>query len=195
VRLGPVLVASAVLVALAAPASAEEPGEYGDFAGVRNILPPGQSGSIGVAEAAARAGCLPANLADQLEMYDALGDADLTALTEGDLGSYYKDAPLTLADDDAVRVDRPKDGVVVRWDDFGVPYIEGASQQALRASLRAAVDRVLAEQGVRSVSELTYDKHIDDIRFTTAGVVGVRDIDRQNRPPFQQVVAVTDGRP
>jgi hypothetical protein len=57
----------------------------------------------------------------------------------------------------------------------------------LRASLSAAVDRALAEQGVASVSELTYDKHIDDIRATTAGLVGVRDIDWQNRPTFQQV--------
>ena len=38
------------------------------------------------------------------------------------------------------------------------------------------------------MSELTYDKHVDDIRSTTAGVIGVRDIDRQNRPMFQQVV-------
>jgi hypothetical protein len=53
---------------------------------------------------------------------------------------------------------------------------------------------VLAEQGVSSVDELTYDKHIDDIRSTTAGVVGVRDIDWQNRPTFQQVVNFTSGR-
>ena len=64
-----------------------------------------------------------------------------------------------------------------------------ACQEALRTSLRAAVDRVLAAQGVSSVSELTYDKHIDDIRATTAGVVGVRPIDWQNRPTFQQVVS------
>ena len=69
-----------------------------------------------------------------------------------------------------------------------------ACQADLRTSLRTAVDRVLAEQGVASVAELTYDKHIDDIRATTAGVVGVRDIDWQNRPTFQQVVRYTTGR-
>jgi hypothetical protein len=69
-----------------------------------------------------------------------------------------------------------------------------ACQEDLHASLRAAVDRVLAEQGVGSVAELTYDKHIDAIRATTAGLVGVRDIDWQNRPTFQQVVAFTSGR-
>ncbi|WP_091765322.1 hypothetical protein [Blastococcus aurantiacus] len=64
----------------------------------------------------------------------------------------------------------------------------------LRASLRAAVDRVLAEQGVASVAELAYDKHIDDIRATATGVIGVRDIDWQNRPTFQQVVSFTGHR-
>ena len=135
-RVVPVLLTSAVVVAgLAAPAGAEEPGygpggEYGEFAGVRNILPPGQSGSISVAEAAAaQAGSPPENFDNQLEMYDALNHADLAALTEGDLGNYYKDAPLTLSDADAVHVDQPKDGVTVRWDDFGVPYIEGATRE------------------------------------------------------------------
>ena len=70
-----------------------------------------------------------------------------------------------------------------------------ACQEAVRTSLRAAVDRVLATQGVSSVDELTYDKHVDDIRATTAGVVGVRPIDWQNRPTFQQVVAYTGHRP
>jgi acyl-homoserine lactone acylase PvdQ len=65
----------------------------------------------------------------------------------------------------------------------------------LRASLGAAVDRVLADQGAASVSGLTYDKHIDDIRSVTAGVVGVRDIDWQNRPTFQQVVRFSGHRP
>ena len=91
-----------------------------------------------------------------------------------------------------------KDLDVVRGTDPGAwsqAYCGGgdlaACQADLRASLRAAVDRALAEQGVATVAELTYDKHIDDIRATTAGVVGVRDIDWQNRPTFQQVVHYT----
>jgi hypothetical protein len=70
-----------------------------------------------------------------------------------------------------------------------------ACQEDLRASLRQAVDRVLAEQGVDDVSELTYDKHVDDIRAVTAGLVGVRDVDWQNRPTFQQVVSFEGHRP
>ena len=136
-------VTSAVVAGLAAPAGAvpADGGSYGEFDGVRNILPPGQSGSIDAAEAAlVTAGDpqnrravdgqnAPVNFADQLEMYDALNHADLGGLTDENLGSYYKDAPLTLSDADAVRVDRPKDGVTIRWDDFGVPYIEGATRE------------------------------------------------------------------
>ena len=65
---------------------------------------------------------------------------------------------------------------------------------ALRASLEAAVDRVLAAQGQTSVAGLTYDKHQDDIRHVTAGLVGVRPIDWQNRPTFQQVVDLRSHR-
>ncbi|HEX5090047.1 MAG TPA: penicillin acylase family protein [Nocardioides sp.] len=59
----------------------------------------------------------------------------------------------------------------------------------LRASLAAAVHRVLREQHKSSVSQLTYDKSEDYIRSTTAGIVGVRPIDWQNRPTFQQVIS------
>ena len=61
-------------------------------------------------------------------------------------------------------------------------------RNALRASLLRAVDRVQTVQGVSTPGMLTYDKSIDYIRASTAGVVGVRPIDWQNRPTFQQVV-------
>jgi len=64
----------------------------------------------------------------------------------------------------------------------------------LRRSLEDAVGRVLAAQGKTSVAALTYDKTQDDIRHVTAGVVGVRPIDWQNRPTFQQVVSFTSHR-
>jgi acyl-homoserine lactone acylase PvdQ len=64
-----------------------------------------------------------------------------------------------------------------------------ACRATLRASLAAAVDRVLRKQHKSSVNQLTYDKSEDDIRSTTAGIVGVRPIDWQNRPTFQQVIS------
>ncbi len=70
-----------------------------------------------------------------------------------------------------------------------------ACRTQLRASLAAATARVLAEQGVTEVSALTYDKSEDNIRATTAGLVGTREIDWQNRPTFQQVVGFSTHRP
>lgn len=65
----------------------------------------------------------------------------------------------------------------------------------LRASLRDAVERALAAQDVNRVRDLTYDKTIDAIRSTTVGTVGVRPVDWQNRPTFQQVVSYVRHRP
>jgi acyl-homoserine lactone acylase PvdQ len=61
-------------------------------------------------------------------------------------------------------------------------------RDSLRASLAAAVDRAEQAQKVTSPDDLTYDKSLDYIRPTTGGIVGVRPIDWQNRPTFQQVV-------
>src|SRR3954469_25082913 len=139
-RLAIVALGTAVLAGMMAPASAAPAGP-GEYPGVRNILPPGQSGSINAAEAAQVAAGdpqnrvavdgknAPPNFANQLEMYDALNHADLGQLTDGQLASFYKDAPLTLSNKDAVRTDRPKSGVVIRWDSFGVPYIEGKTRE------------------------------------------------------------------
>jgi acyl-homoserine lactone acylase PvdQ len=64
----------------------------------------------------------------------------------------------------------------------------------LRDSLHAAVQAALKAQSQTDVSALTYDKTKDDIRSVTAGVVGVRPIDWQNRPTFQQAVHFTTHR-
>ena len=139
-RLAIVALGTAVLAGVMAPAGATPAGP-GEYPGVRNILPPGQSGSINAVEAAQVAAGdpqgrvavdgqnAPPNFANQLEMYDALNHADLDGLTDGQLSAFYKDAPLTLSNRDAVRTDRPKSGVVIRWDSFGVPYIEGKTRE------------------------------------------------------------------
>jgi acyl-homoserine lactone acylase PvdQ len=58
----------------------------------------------------------------------------------------------------------------------------------LLASLHAAGTAALTKQSKTDVALLTYDKSLDFIRSATAGVVGVRGIDWQNRPTFQQAV-------
>jgi len=65
----------------------------------------------------------------------------------------------------------------------------------LRRSLHAAVQAALSTENASSVSDLTYDKSRDDIVSVAGGVVGVRRIDWQNRPTFQQVVQFTGHRP
>jgi len=57
------------------------------------------------------------------------------------------------------------------------------------------VRAALATQDVTTVGRLTYDKSRDDIVSVPAGVVGVRRIDWQNRPTFQQVVRFRGHRP
>ncbi|MGH3316773.1 MAG: penicillin acylase family protein, partial [Nocardioidaceae bacterium] len=117
--------------------------------------------------------------------------------------------------------DHPRHGLGSAWNEIGwygyvskdlravlgqpvaSPYSTGycgggdlaACRRDLRVSLRAAAERVTTAQDVGSVTELTYDKSQDDIRSTTAGTVGVRPIDWQNRPTFQQVVAYLRHRP
>ncbi|MCW2706773.1 MAG: hypothetical protein JWM22_615, partial [Frankiales bacterium] len=65
----------------------------------------------------------------------------------------------------------------------------------LLGSLRSAATAAMAAEKVGSVDALTYDKSKDFIRSVTAGVVGVRGIDWQNRPTFQQAVKLTTHRP
>ena len=69
-----------------------------------------------------------------------------------------------------------------------------ACRTRLLASLHGAVKALLARQGKATVAALTHDKPLDDIRSVTAGVVGVRAIDWQNRPTFQQAVHFTRHR-
>jgi hypothetical protein len=71
----------------------------------------------------------------------------------------------------------------------------GTCRHRLRASLHKAVQRALEAQGVSSVDKLTYDKTLDDIAPSTAGVVSTRNIDWQNRPTFQQVINFRAHRP
>jgi hypothetical protein len=56
------------------------------------------------------------------------------------------------------------------------------------------VQAALKAQSKTDVAALTFDKTGDNIVHTTAGIVGVRGIDWQNRPTFQQAVHFTAHR-
>lgn len=66
--------------------------------------------------------------------------------------------------------------------------VQATCRANVLASLHAASSAALAKQSKTDLADLTYDKTQDFIRSATAGVVGVRGIDWQNRPTFQQAV-------
>ena len=149
-----VLSGSAVLAAAAAGPSAAGASASDPYGHVRNILPPGQSGTITAADllqvlagdpqgrVAVEGENAPENFADQLEMYDAINARAPSALRAGDLDRYYKDAD--FVPDVVVRSAQPRPGVRIRWDEFGVPYIHGttATDTAFGAGYAAAKDRM-----------------------------------------------------
>lgn len=163
-----VMVAAAALViglagyatpaAAAAAAAAAAPDPYGR---VLNILPPGQSGGINAAELATvllgdpvnRVAIdgknAPPNFANQLEMYDTLGTQDRGQIAGADLSKYYKDAG--FEPDTVVRQARPKSGVTIRWDSFGVPYIKGTTRTdvAWGAGYAGTIDRMFLQDVLR----------------------------------------------
>jgi acyl-homoserine lactone acylase PvdQ len=132
------LVATGALVATLAPsAGAHDPGprpagRSGDGYGtVWNILPPGSNGNVTAPQVASLGGSTtatptnPPHFADQLEMYDALTERDPGSLTRADLDQLYKHADFTPAT--VVSTESPKAGVTIQRDEFGVPYINGAT--------------------------------------------------------------------
>jgi acyl-homoserine lactone acylase PvdQ len=106
-----------------------------------SILPPGNGNGWG----------FTSRFVDsERSMYDRLDDpvADGT-LTDADLGRYFKDARLD-AHVDAVRTDRPRPGVRIDWDHFGVPHVDGrtAADVGFGAGWSVAESRLLiAELG------------------------------------------------
>jgi acyl-homoserine lactone acylase PvdQ len=154
-----VTVAAAVicLVVSATPANATTD-PYGR---VLNVLPPGQSGGINAAElalvvlgdpqgrVAVDGRNAPPNFANQLEMYDALGRLDPGQIADADLTKYYKEAG--FEPDKVVRQMRPKAGVTIRWDSFGVPYIKGATRAdvAWGAGYAGTIDRMFLQDVLR----------------------------------------------
>jgi len=122
------------LVGLLAPITraAPSPLSYTAHGEVLNILPAGSRGNVDAQDLATlglttqrttATGTSPANMADQLEMYDALGRVAPGGIT--DLTKYYKDARLGVRDADVVSTENPKPGVVIKRDRFGVPHIFG----------------------------------------------------------------------
>ena len=104
-----------------------------DFAAVAlNVLAPGQSGSLSPHR----------NATDQLRIFDALTPRG-RSVAGGDLRRYFKPAWFGLRGTRAVRTTRPRSGVKIVRDTWGVPHVEGrtALDVAFGAGWATAEDR------------------------------------------------------
>lgn len=137
-----IIVSVASVMAFILPAQgATEPGpaEADSYGSVRNILPPGQRGTVDAFEllkvaltdpigrVAVQGKNAPKNFADQLELYDALATKRPSEITESVVNSLYKDAG--FVPDEVVSTTKPRPGVTIQRDSYGVPFITGKTYE------------------------------------------------------------------
>jgi acyl-homoserine lactone acylase PvdQ len=79
-----------------------------------NVLPPGQSGSLAFGP----------NAQDQIALYDGLTPLGGN-VTAQNLRRYFKSARFGLEGQKPARTDRPRPGVRIQWDRWGVPHVFG----------------------------------------------------------------------
>jgi acyl-homoserine lactone acylase PvdQ len=104
------------------------------------ILPPGENGSL----------TFDRNTSDQAKLYDGLTPLRGN-VTARDLRRFLKPAPLGLGKDRAVKRERPRSGVTIVRDSFGVAHVTGKTQAdvAYGAGWVTAADRGLLLQLIR----------------------------------------------
>ena len=134
-RLRPTFALAAASVAaliVLAPIGAVPPADYAELAWT--ILPPGENGSL----------VFDRNTTDQAKLYDGL-TALRGKVAQRDIQRYFKPAPLGLGKDRPRRTERPRKGVTIVRDSFGVPHITGKTEEdvAFGAGWATAADRGL----------------------------------------------------
>ena len=106
-----------------------------------NVLPPGQAGGV----------VFTKNSTDQIALYEGL-TALRDRVTDADLRRYFKRETLGLAPGErAVGVERPRKGVTITRDRWGVPHVKGKTAQdvAFGAGWATAADRQLIMELLR----------------------------------------------
>ena len=136
-----VLVAFALVVATAiatAVALAATPKDHASQAW--NVLPPGQAGGV----------VFTRNSTDQIALYEGLTRLR-DRVTDADLRRYFKRETLGLGNERAVRTERPRKGLTITRDRWGVPHIKGrtAEDVAFGAGWATAADRQLIMELLR----------------------------------------------
>jgi acyl-homoserine lactone acylase PvdQ len=136
-------IALAVSLLFLASSGAAPPRDYA--ASAWTVLPPGSNGSL----------TFDRNTRDQAALYDGLtplrGD-----VTEKSIKRWFKRAPLGLAGETPKKVERPRKGVVVARDRYGVPHVTGTTEAnvAFGAGWVTAADRGLLLGLIRGPARL-----------------------------------------
>lgn len=127
------LASAAAGAAAAVAVAAKVPADHA--AQAWNVLPPGQAGGVALTKSST----------DQIALYDGLTRLR-DNVTDTDLRRYFKRETLGLAPGDrAVKVERPRRGVTITRDRWGVPHVRGrtAEDVAFGAGWVTAADRRL----------------------------------------------------
>ena len=109
------------------------------------ILPPGENGSLS----------FDRNTTDQAKLYDGLTPLR-GSVTARDLRRFFKPAPLGLGSDTPQKRERPRAGVVIVRDSFGVAHVTGKTEAdvAYGAGWVTAADRGLLLQLIRGPARI-----------------------------------------
>ena len=138
-RVLPLCAAAVVATAAVTTAFAATPRDHA--AQAWNVLPPGQAGGVAFTR----------NSTDQIALYEGLTRLR-DNVTQTDLRRFFKPATLGLARGDrALRVERPRRGVTITRDRWGVPHVKGvtATDVAFGAGWATAADRQLIMELLR----------------------------------------------
>ena len=128
----------AALALVLAPLEAAPKVDYA--AAAWTILPPGENGSL----------TFDRNTTDQAKLYDALTPL-FGAVTARDIRRYFKPAPLGVAPRKGQKRERPRPGLTIVRDRFGVAQVTGKTEAdvAYGAGWVTAADRGILLQLIR----------------------------------------------
>lgn len=134
-----VALAAGLVASVAVAARAPAPRDHA--AQSWNILAPGQAGGVAFTR----------NSTDQAKLYDALTPLQ-DRVTDKTITRLFKRQTLGLGGEKAVRVQRPRAGVTIRRDRFGVPHVDGRRDVdvAFGAGWVTAEDRQLIMELLRA---------------------------------------------
>ena len=142
IRRSAALLATAVAAStiLLAPLDAAPRRDYAAANSAWTILPPGENGSLS----------FDGNTTDQAKMYDAL-TPKLGNVTASDIRRYFKPAPLGVVAAPGDKRERPRPGLLITRDRFGVAHVTGktTADVAYGAGWVTAADRGLLLQLIR----------------------------------------------